>query len=174
MDRTTLIVAAALIAGCASGPPGPAPTQIAKFDLAPSGTLRVAVFTGNPVIGSKDSSGELRGTTVLLGKHLAESAGVPVRFMEYTGLTSLMDGAKAGGWDVAVAAFDPARRRVFDFAPPHMVADAAQYCFVVPKGRSSALEYVGTFVEHAKASGAVARAIEQTGLRGVSVAPVSK
>ena len=174
MNRIVHVAAAAAVAGCAAMSPAPAPTQIAKFDLAPSGTLRVAVFTGNPVIGSKDSRGELRGTTVLLGKDLAESAGVPVRFMEYTGLTGLMDGAKVGGWDVAVAAFDPARRKVFDFAPPHMVADASQYCFVVPKGRSNALEYVGMFVEHAKASGAVARAIEQSGLRGVSVAPVAK
>ena len=171
MNRIAQFVAAVALAGCAAGPPGPAPTQIAKFDLAPSGTLRVAVFTGNPVIGSKDSSGELRGTTVLLGKDLAESAGVPVRYMEYTGLTALLDGAKAGNWDVAVAAFDPARRKVFDFAPPHMVADASQYCFVVPRGRSNALEYVAMFVEHAKTTGAVARAIEQSGLRGASVAP---
>ena len=174
MNRFAHIVAAAALAGCAAVPVAPAPTSIAKFDLAPSGTLRVAVFTANPAIGSKDASGELRGTTVLLGKDLAASAGVPVTFIEYTGLSQMMDGAKLGTWDVAVAAFDPARRKVFDFAPPHLVTEFAQLCLVLPKGRTNALEYVGMFVERAKSSGAVARAIEQSGLRGVSVAPAAK
>jgi ABC-type amino acid transport substrate-binding protein len=172
VNRITFIVAAALIAGCASGPPGPAPTQIAKFDLAPSGTLRVAVFTGNPVIGSRDPGGELRGTTVLLGRDLAASARVPVKYVEYAAAAKMVEDTKA--WDVAVIAFDPARRNVLDFAPPHLVMGRTQFCFALPKGRSNALEYVAMFVEHAKTTGAVARAIEQSGLRGVSVAPVPK
>ena len=48
---------------------------------------------------------------------------------------------------------------------------AAEMCIVLPRGRPAALDYVGIFVEQAKASGAVGRAIEQAGLRGVSVAP---
>lgn len=42
----------------------------------------------------------------------------------------------------------------------------------VPKGRDAGLAYLRGFVEDAKASGLVARAIERTGARGVSVAPV--
>jgi hypothetical protein len=167
--RIAHIVVAAALAGCAAAP---APTQVAKFDLAPSGALRVAVFTGNPVIGSRGGDGEMRGTTVLLGKDLAASAGVPVKYIEYTAVARMVEDVKA--WDVAVVAFDPARRNVLDFAPPHLVMDRTQFCFALPKGRSNALEYVGMFVEHAKTSGAVARAIEQSGLRGVSVAPVAK
>jgi len=172
VNRIGHMVAAAALAGCAAMAPAPVPTQIAKFDLAPSGTLRVAVFTANPVIGTRDASGELRGTTVLLGKDLAASAGVPVKYVEYTVLAKMVEDAKA--WDVAVVAFDPARRNMLDFAPPHMVMDRVQFCLALPKGRSNALDYVGTFVEHAKNSGAVARAIEQSGLRGVSVAPAAK
>jgi polar amino acid transport system substrate-binding protein len=41
----------------------------------------------------------------------------------------------------------------------------------VPRGRDAGLQYVRGFVEDAKASGLVARAIEKTGARGVSVAP---
>jgi polar amino acid transport system substrate-binding protein len=41
----------------------------------------------------------------------------------------------------------------------------------VPRGRDAALAYVRGFVEEAKTSGLVARAIEKTGARGVSVAP---
>ena len=270
---SVLLAAATVLAGCAATPPSlssspsspsaPAPTSIAKFDLAPTGSLRVAVFTGNPVIGSKDAaSGELRGTTVLLGKELAASVGVPLKLIEYTAVAKMVEDAKAGAWDVAVVAFDPARRNVLDFAPPHVVVDltylvapgsgirsvaevdrpgvsiaaargaattlylertlkqakvtpaetesaafalikegkaqayaqnrflllgvasqlpgsrvledrfsAAEMCLVLPKGRTAALDYVGTFVEYAKSSGAVARAIEGSGLRGVRVAP---
>src|SRR5216683_513426 len=41
----------------------------------------------------------------------------------------------------------------------------------VPKGREAGIQYLRGFVEEAKASGLVARAIERTGARGVSVAP---
>jgi polar amino acid transport system substrate-binding protein len=48
---------------------------------------------------------------------------------------------------------------------------AVQQSIGVPKGREAALAYLRGFVEDVKASGLVARAIEQTGARGVSVAP---
>ncbi|HUF91470.1 MAG TPA: ABC transporter substrate-binding protein [Candidatus Limnocylindria bacterium] len=48
---------------------------------------------------------------------------------------------------------------------------AVQQSIGVPKGRDAGLEYLRGFVEEAKASGLVARAIERTGARGVSVAP---
>ena len=41
----------------------------------------------------------------------------------------------------------------------------------VPRGRDAGLAYLRGFVEEAKASGLVARAIEKIGARGVSVAP---
>ena len=41
----------------------------------------------------------------------------------------------------------------------------------VPRGRDAGLAYLRSFVEEVKASGLVGRAIEQTGARGVSVAP---
>jgi hypothetical protein len=46
-------------------------------------------------------------------------------------------------------------------------------CLVVPKGRGAALAYVSEFVEDAKRSGAVQRAIDDAKLRGVNVAPAA-
>jgi polar amino acid transport system substrate-binding protein len=48
-----------------------------------------------------------------------------------------------------------------------------QQSIAVPKGRDAGLAYLRRIVEDAKASGLVARAIEKTGARGVSVAPTS-
>jgi polar amino acid transport system substrate-binding protein len=44
----------------------------------------------------------------------------------------------------------------------------------VPKGKARHLSYLNEFIEDAKASGFVQRAIERSGLRGVQVAPAAK
>lgn len=255
-------LAAAVTAGCA-GNPG-APGAAAKAELAPTGQLRIAVFTGNPVIGSKGKApGEVTGTTVTLGRELAARAGVSAALIEYTAVGRMVEDARTGAWDIAVVAYDPARRDVVDFAPPHMVVDltylvapgasirsvaeadrpgvrisaargaatalylernlkaaqvmladnepasfemlrtgkvdalaqnrflllglaerlpgarvlddrfaAAEMTIILPRGRPAALAYVSAFVEQAKQSGAVLRAIDAAGLRGVTVAPV--
>jgi polar amino acid transport system substrate-binding protein len=49
-----------------------------------------------------------------------------------------------------------------------------QQSIAVPRGRDAGLAYLRRVVEDAKASGLVARAIERTGARGVSVAPPAK
>lgn len=49
-----------------------------------------------------------------------------------------------------------------------------QQSIAVPNGKDAGLQYLRSVVEDAKASGLVARAIEKTGARGVSVAPPAK
>jgi polar amino acid transport system substrate-binding protein len=48
-----------------------------------------------------------------------------------------------------------------------------QQSIAVPRGRDAGLAYLRRVVEDAKASGLVARALEKTGARGVSVAPAA-
>jgi len=110
------------LAACASAPTPPTTAQ--KSELAPTGTLRVAVFTGNPVLGSRDKeTGEVSGTTAEMGRELAKAAGVPVKITGYGAIAKMVEDAKTGEWDVAVVAFDPARKNVVEFAPPHIVVD---------------------------------------------------
>ncbi len=261
--RTILAAVSSLffVAGCAQT----APSAEERSQLAPGGTLRVAVLTSNPIIGGKDAAGELKGTTVELGRALGAAAGVPVRAIEYTAIPKLMEDAATGAWDVAVVAIDPARRALVEFAPPHLAADGfltilvpggspartmadfdkpgmrvaavknaaplmilertlkeakvvaadnenqafglmrdgqadgyaqnrfmlraraqtlpgsrllddafsgLSLAFALPKGRPAASRYVAKWVEEAKASGAVQRAIDAAGLQGeVKVAP---
>jgi polar amino acid transport system substrate-binding protein len=49
-----------------------------------------------------------------------------------------------------------------------------QQSIAVPRSRDAGLAFLRGVVEDAKASGLVARAIERTGARGVSVAPPAK
>jgi len=140
-----LYCALAVVAGCAQAPQAPQAAQMkskappaqaspeAKAQLAPTGVLRVAVLTSNPIIGAKEPrSGELSGTTVALGRALAERAGVPVRMIEYTAVNKLVEDASGGAWDVTVVAIDPARRNVLDFAPAHLAADGFLTVLVPP------------------------------------------
>ena len=262
--RTTWLTPAlllAVVAGCAQTTTLPA--AAARTELAPTGALRVALFTGNPVIASRNAaSGELGGTAPILGKTLAADAGVPFVPVEYATVARLVEDAKAGAWDVTVIAVDPARRAVVDYAATYVLVDitylvgpgstirttadadragvrvtaargaatamflertlknarlvpaesepaafdliregkadayaqnrfmllgladrlpgsrvlddrvtAVELAFALPKGRPAALDWVSAWVERAKASGVVQRAIEGAGIRGVQVAP---
>ena len=129
----------AVITSCTNMPAAPTLSAAAKAELASTGALRVAVFTGNPVIGAKDkATGSLTGTTVELGRALSNQAGMPVTFVEYTAVAKMVEDAKTNAWDIAVVAFDPARLGVLDFAPPHITVDLT---YLVAPG--SAIRNVG-------------------------------
>jgi len=116
-------VFAAALLGCATVP-APVPDAAARKELAPTGILRVAVFTGNPVIGTSDKkTGEVKGTTEILGRELARQAGVRVQMIAYPSVAKMVEDAKGASWDVAVVAYDPARLNVLDFVPPHLNVD---------------------------------------------------
>ena len=128
------LCAAIAFAGCSVQPYQPTPD--AAHELAPTGTLRVAVLTSNPIIGTKDAqSGELAGTTAALARELARRSRVDVRLIEYTAIPQLMNHATAGVWDVAVVAIDPARTKVVDFAPAHLAANGFLTVLVPPSSK---------------------------------------
>jgi polar amino acid transport system substrate-binding protein len=108
-----------VLAGCASAGPSPE----AKAQLAPTGELRVAVLTSNPII---------HRTTPALGRELAAQAGVPAKLVDYGAVNRLMEDAAKGAWDVAVVAIDPERRAIVDFAPAHLNADGFLTVLVPP------------------------------------------
>ena len=101
------IAGLALFVSCATMSDVPA---AARSDLAPTGTLRAAINFGNPILATKDpSTGEPRGVSVDLSRELARRLGVPVQFVTYDAAGKVVEGLKAGAWDVAYVAIDPAR-----------------------------------------------------------------
>jgi polar amino acid transport system substrate-binding protein len=80
-SRRRLLVAAMVVAGalggCATALALAAPAA-ARAALAPTGTLRVAVYPGSPTSLVEQAPPErMRGVTVDLGRHLATRLGVP-------------------------------------------------------------------------------------------------
>lgn len=122
-NRALTAFVVALLWGCATTPP-PVPDALAKKQLAPKDFLRVAVFTGNSVIGTSDRRiKEVKGSTEIIGRELARQAGFTVQMIEYTSVAKMLEATKAGSWDVAVDVCGPGHRDVLDFAPPHLSID---------------------------------------------------
>jgi polar amino acid transport system substrate-binding protein len=105
-------------------PAAPAIDPTVKAQLAPTGVLRLAVFTGNPLLGSRsEATGEIAGATVTLGKALADRAGVALQLVEYMSTAKLVEAAGANAWDVTLLGVDAARRDRIDYAPIHVSVD---------------------------------------------------
>src|ERR1044072_2896426 len=76
-------------------------SQAAARELAPSGTLRVAINFGNTVLAQKDpATGEPRGVSGDLARELAKRLGVPIAFATYETAGKVFDGVQQGAWDI--------------------------------------------------------------------------
>jgi polar amino acid transport system substrate-binding protein len=96
----------------------------APKELAPSGTLRVGINLGNPVIAQRDpAGGDPKGVGAALGRELARRAGVPVKFTTYETAGLLADAVKRDEWDVAFLAIDPARAVDIGFTEAYVLIE---------------------------------------------------
>lgn len=87
------------------------PADIAAV-LAPSGTLRVAINFGNPVLAQSDpATGAPRGVSAEFATELGRRLGLPIRFVTYDGADRVTDAGRQGAWDLCFLAIDPVRPR---------------------------------------------------------------
>lgn len=130
------LLAALLLAGCAQPPaaPGaasaapPPPSVVAaaaevRQALAPTGTLRIAVYPGSPtsMVGADRSTaatGQPRGLTVELGRELARRLGVPSELVVFDRVAQVVDALHAGQADMTITNATPARAALVDFSAP--------------------------------------------------------
>lgn len=171
LRNLTAPLIAAGVAGCAA-PTLDLPSPAALADLAPRSTLRVVFLRATPVQAVVDrASGELRGPAIDLARSLANRLGVPLETRTLANADEVVAGARAGTWDVAFLAVDPARSQELDFSRPYLEADAQRQALALPKGKAAGLAYVNQFVEQSRTSGFVERSIERSGLTGAKAAP---
>lgn len=118
-----------LMAACASIP-GVPPT--ARAELAPTGTLRAGINYGNVILAKKDkATGESSGVAIDLARELGRRLGVPVEIVAYDSVGAMVDGAKAGAWDIAFLGADPARATEISFTGAYVELEAT---YLVPAG----------------------------------------
>ncbi len=119
-----------LLSGCANIQT--APTQEERQALAPTGKLRAALITTNPIHATKDpTSGELKGVAIDLGRELARRIGVPFEVVSYASTGALVASTKSGQWDIVFIGFPAARD--MDLSAPYAHIEMG---YLVPKGSS--------------------------------------
>ncbi len=99
-------------------------------ELAPTGTLRVAINYGNPVLAQKDAAGQPRGISVDLARELGRWLGVPLSFVPFDGAGKVFASAQSNVWDVAFLARDPARATEIAFTAPYVIIEGT---YLVPE-----------------------------------------
>lgn len=99
----------------------PAQAQDAVQALAPTGRLRVALLTTNPVLVSRDSGPvEIYGLAPDLGRTLADRLHVPFQPIRYATAPQLLSAADNDVWDVTFLTIDPERAKIVDFTMPYL------------------------------------------------------
>ncbi len=145
-----VLLGAVLLAACAAVLPAP---TLAAGQLAPGGTLRAAINYGNPLLATRDANGEPRGVSVDLARELARQLGVPLEIVTYTAAGKVVEGIRAGAWDVGFFAIDPVRAADTDFTAPYLVIEGA---YLVPEAspicRNEDVDRSGVRVAAAKGS----------------------
>jgi polar amino acid transport system substrate-binding protein len=100
-------------------------------EFAPTGKLRFAINTGNPVLVQKDAkSGALSGVTLDLAQELGRRLGVPVALTEVDAAGKSFEALKAGNVDVVFLAIEPVRAAEVEFTAPYVIIEGT---YLVPK-----------------------------------------
>jgi polar amino acid transport system substrate-binding protein len=111
-------------------------------ELAPTGSLRVAVAVGPPGSAfwatSDAATGEPRGVTVDLGLALAQKLGVRGDIITYKSSGEIMDACASGAWDITFIPVDDERKRSVDFTTNYALGEST---FLVAPG--SAIMWLG-------------------------------
>lgn len=111
-------------------PLGPAWAQNMAATLAPSGTLRIAVYPGSPTSLVADAkSGEKRGVTVEIGAAFARKLGVPFEYVVLQRPAEIQEQLKAGAVDFTITNATPERAANAMFGP---ILISLELGFVVP------------------------------------------
>ena len=91
-------------------------------ELAPTGTLRVAINLGNPVL-THGTPKEPGGVTVAIARELARRLGVPVELTCVDAARKSFALLAEGRADVTFLAIEPAREGEVAFSPPYLTIE---------------------------------------------------
>jgi polar amino acid transport system substrate-binding protein len=94
-------------------------------DIAPTGTLRVAIAVGpapSTFWATRDpATGEPRGVTVDLAKAAAEKLHVPLRLVEYPNSGEIAAASDKDAWDISFMPADAEREKFVDQGPAYVI-----------------------------------------------------
>jgi polar amino acid transport system substrate-binding protein len=127
MPELSLSHIAGLILGVSIIMTSPVRADALKDEIAPTGSLRVAIGispAGGAYWSTRTEAGGYAGVPVDLGKAMADQLGVPVEYVAYQNSGQITDAASTGAWDVSFLPKDPERETRMSFGPIYEVTDA--------------------------------------------------
>jgi polar amino acid transport system substrate-binding protein len=92
--------------------------------FAPTGSLRVGINLGNPLLASLDGDAP-KGITVDIANHIASKLQLPIDFTCYQMAGATVDAVKAGGVDLVFVAIDPVRGADISYTPAYIQIEGA-------------------------------------------------
>lgn len=108
--------------------------QRAAAQLAPSGTLRVAINMRNDLLVShRTPDGGPKGLAPSIAAAFAERLNVPLALVPYATPGELNASSSEDAWDMAMIGADPARAQYVDFTAPYCEIEAT---YAVPESSS--------------------------------------
>jgi polar amino acid transport system substrate-binding protein len=131
MNRAGLAALVVCIAVTARAADAPQPDTRAFAELAPTGTLRVALQPTDPFLAAREGDGRYVGVAPDLAGLLAAKLGTPVRTIHYANTAALTASIGTGEWDIAFVAVDPALRERAEVSRPYLEVD---YGYLVAAG----------------------------------------
>jgi polar amino acid transport system substrate-binding protein len=100
--------------------------------LAPTGTLRASINTGNPILAKPGAvPGTATGVSVDLAQGLADRLGVPLELVVFDTAGKSVDAVTAEQADIGFFAIDPKRGEGIHFTGPYVLIEG---CYAVRNG----------------------------------------
>jgi polar amino acid transport system substrate-binding protein len=100
------------------------PKMIQSF--APTGTLRVGINLGNPVLAVLDAGSQKpKGVTIDIANEIGKRTGIPVELVPFQTAGSTVDAIKTGKIDLIFVAIDPVRGADVSYTPPYIQIEGA-------------------------------------------------
>jgi polar amino acid transport system substrate-binding protein len=107
-------------------PPISALDRASIQSFAPTGTLRVGINLGNPVLAEMDVQRQLpKGVTIDIANEIGNRTGLPVQLRTFQTAGATVDAIKAGNVDLVFVAIDPIRGADISYTPAYIQIEGA-------------------------------------------------
>ena len=98
----------------------------ALSSFAPTGTLRVGINLGNPLLANEDAtSKKLSGVTIDIANEIGQRMNLPVQLIPFKTAGATVDGIKSGDIDLVFVAIDPVRGADISYTPAYIQIEGA-------------------------------------------------